>query len=255
MSLTNGFLGGDTASAQFSEAFRQIAGDGVCARGGLLALTVSGFYATLSTGYAIAAGRFVESDEPVTLRIPSPWDQDDRTDAIAAVVEEKGRSVTLQLLEGVDQEDLPPDCVPLYFIRVRRGAGNLTMEAVTDVRPYVVPLSRLTPGALRAYQFLKSGIDLQVNAILAQAQQVSNKADAAIANLDAAIRQAGGMPEVGELMTARRQPVPVREWLPCAGGPVPEAYPALSALLDGTMPDIPGDRYKTYIYGGAPTGG
>lgn len=82
---------------------------------------------------------------------------------------------------------------------------------------------------------------------------VIEKANAAILELDKQIQQAGGGAEIGELMTARHPPSEAG-WLLCDGGEVPAAYPALSALLGGTLPEIPGGRYKTYIFGGTAVG-
>ena len=91
---------------------------------------------------------------------------------------------------------------------------------------------------------------------MAMSQEVGQKADAAIVELDAAIQQAGGGPKVGDLMTARQHPEPATEWLLCDGGRVPEAYPALDAMLDGTLPNLSQaeDRYRSYLYGGTPVG-
>ena len=256
MSLTCGFglgePGTEYTSAQFSEAFRQITGDGVCAMGGKLALTISGFVANLSTGYALTAGRWVENDEPLLLTLPLSGNYNDRVDAIAANVDKEVRKAALEILSGVDPAT-PPDGT-LYLIRIKRGATSLTEENVTDLRQYILPLSELSAGALRAYDFLTSGIDREVARLIALSGQAVDKANAAIADIDAAIQRTGGGPTIGELMTARKHPEPATAWLTCGGGPVPDKYPELFAMLNGTLLDIPAvaGRYQTYIFGGSP---
>lgn len=254
MALTCGFglgeLGTEYNSRQFSDAIRQISGDGVCVMGGKLEMIISGFAVKLSTGYALTAGRWIENDEPFLLMIPPSGSHEDRVDAVVANVDEETRKAALEILSGVDPA-APPDGT-LYLIHIKRGAAFLTAENVTDIRQYVIPLSELSAGALRVYEFLASGIDREVARLMALSEKLVDKADAAIAELDAEIQRLGGGPGLGELMTARRKPVPAAGWILCDGGDVPRAYPELSALLGGKLPDIPGERYPTYIYGGTP---
>lgn len=269
MSLTYGFaLGGLTTSKEFSYALHAVVGDGVAPPGGRLALSVNGFTVTVSSGYALAAGRWVENEDPLTMNVQISGNTDDRTDALVVRADYAARTAGLELLVDVDPDAIRANpailrndeaySVFLYFIRVRRGVTSLTPADVTDLREdgalcgRVVPLSAIAGDVLRVYEFLLSGIDNEVARILGLGDQVAQKADTAIAELDKAIRQAGGTADVGELLTSRRPPAPAEEWLLCDGGAVPAEYPALSTMLGGTLPNIPGTRYQTYIYGGAP---
>lgn len=267
MALSYGFCLGDEdaqhTAAQLSGAVRQTAGDGVCRVGGQLALTLSGFAASLSPGYVLAGGQWLKSDEPVLLTLPRPDLSGDRVDAIAACVDYAARTAAFGVLERVDPENLRAlqteqrYCMPLYLVRVRRGASGLSEEDVIDVREYVAPLSALTAGAQRAYRFVTSGIDREVARLLDLGRQAADRADSAADALNAAAGQAGGTAAVGELRTGRTAPLPAEEWVLCDGGAVPAAYPALSALLSGVLPDLSGaaKRYRTYIYAGPPAKG
>lgn len=271
MSLTYGFaLRPDDDSADFSNAIHAVIGDGVAQEGGRLGLSVNGFAATVSSGYAFAAGRWVQNDEPLALSVQAAGNTGDRTDAIAVRVDYGERRAALEVLTGIDPAAIRADpaivrndleyVVVLYLIRVRRGATTLSPSDVTDVRAdgtlcgSVVPLSAVAGDVLRVYQFLTSGIDAEVARLIGLSEQLVQKADEAIAGLDEAIQKAGGGAEIGELLTARRAPVPAEEWLLCTGGRVPPEYPALSGLLGGRLPRLStaADRYRTYIYGGPP---
>lgn len=271
MSLTYGpTLRPEDSATGFCEAFHAIAGDGVTLQGGRLKLTINGFSAGLSSGYALASGRWVENDEPFTLTVPASGNNEDRTDALAVRVDHRARTAALEVLVDVDPAVLRADMAPLrndetysillYLIHVRRGATALTPDDVTDLREdsafcgQVVPLSAVAGDVLYIYRFLTSGIDQEVARLIGLSEQVVTRADTAIDELDAAIQQAGGGSVVGELMTSRHPPSETG-WFLCDGGAVPDGYPELSAILKGTLPNIPGGRYKTYIYGGTPAGG
>lgn len=269
MSLTYGFtLQPTDDSTAFSNALHAIVGDGITLESGRFALTINGFTATVSSGYGMAAGRWAENDEPLALSIQPGGNNDDRTDALVMRVNYEARKAAIEVLLNVDPAAIRENpairrtddeyCVFLYFIRVRRGSTSLTPDDVTDLREdnhlcgRVVPLSAISGNVLYIYNFLLSGIDQEVARLIGLSDQVAQKADAAIAELDGAIKKAGGAPKIGELMTSRRPPTPGNKWLLCDGSAVPAEYPALSGLLDGVLPNIPGERYKTYIYGGAP---
>jgi len=271
MSLTYGpALGPADSATGFCDAFHAIAGDGVTLQGGRLKLTINGFSVGLSSGYALASGRWVENDEPFTLTVPASGNNEDRTDALAVRVDHRARTAALEVLVDVDPAALRADMAPLrndetysillYLIHVRRGATALTPDDVTDLREdsafcgQVVPLSAVAGDVLYIYRFLTSGIDQEVARLIGLSEQVVTRADTAIDELDAAIQQAGGGSVVGELMTSRHPPSETG-WFLCDGGAVPDGYPELSAILEGTLPNIPGGRYKTYIYGGTPAGG
>lgn len=257
MSLTYGFaLKNTDNSAEFSNAMKVVFGDGITLEGGQFAVSINGFNATLSSGYALADGHFLKNDEPFVLMIGPSGNNDDRTDAIAVRVDYDNRIAFPEILVDINPEEIQThaDLFPMYLIRVRRGATSLTLNDVTDIRgDRIVPLSAISEKVLYIYNFLLSGIDQQVAHIVELSNQVADKADTAIAELDTSIKNAGGMPDIGELTTSRHPPKPVSEWLLCNGENVPDEYPDLSEMLDGTLPEIPGDRYQTYIYGGALT--
>lgn len=268
MSLTSGFALIDTDNSKdFADALYNVAGDGVTPQGGRFNLSVNGFTASLSSGYALAAGRWIANDEPIPIYISPPGNNEDRVDAIAVRVDYEARKASLEVLLDVDPVAIKANpsllrddgqyVVVLYLIRVRRGITALTPDDVTDLRDdvdlcgRVLPLSAIAGDVIYIYGFLTGGIDAEVARLVSLSNAVVAKADAAIAQLDAEIQQAGGGAEIGELMTSRH-PSSETGWLLCDGEAVPAAYPTLSAMLNGTLPDIPGDRYKTYIFAGAP---
>lgn len=269
MSLTYGFaLGTSTTSQDFSHAFQALAGDGVTQFGGRFGLSVNGFSITVSSGRALAAGRWLENSEPLDMSVQISDNNEDRTDALAVRADDTQRKTALEILTGVNPDAIRADLslirndetysVLLYFIKVRRGSTALTLEDVTDLRDdgdlcgAIVPLSDISGDAIRVYNYLLSGIDDEVDALILQSKQIEEKADTAIAELDSKIQRAGGT-EIGELLTSRNPPAPTDEWLLCDGGTVPAEYTTLYEMLGGTLPQIAGDRYQTYIYGGAPS--
>lgn len=271
MSLTYGFaLRAADSSKDFADALYNVSGDGVTPQGGRFNLSVNGFTVSLSPGYALAAGRWVENDEPLPLYIPPPGNNEDRVDAIAVRVDYEARKASLEVLLDVDPVAIKANpsllrddgqyVVVLYLIRVRRGVTALTPDDVTDLRDdadlcgRVLPFSSIAGDVIYIYGFLTGGIDAEVAQLVSLSNAVVAKADAAITRLNAQIQQAGGGAEIGKLMTSRHPPSETG-WLLCNGGAVPAAYPTLSTMLDGVLPNIPGDRYKTYIFGGAPEGG
>ena len=269
MSLTYGFCLDELASmydsAQFSEAFHAVAGDGITQSGSMLSVNINGFSATVGTGYALAAGRWLSNDDPLVLIVQPSGNNDDRTDALAVRVNYKTRKAALELIADADVDKLPNSLrsddeysIILYLIRVPRGATTLTPENVTDLRMdpnlcgTVVPLSAISEDVLYIDRFLTSGIDEKVERILSLCKAVVDKADAAILALDSAIRKAGGGAQVGELQIVRSPPD--SGWLLCDGGLVPSEYPVLAGLIGNNLPDIsrPYDRYRTYIFAGSP---
>lgn len=272
MALSCGFCLGEEpelyTSAQFSDAIQALVGDGITQYGARFALTVNGFTATAASGYALAAGRWLENDEPLSLPIQTAGNTKDRTDALVIRVDYEGRKAYLEILTDIDAAAILEDPsklrgageygILLYMIRVRRGVTSLSPEDVTDFRAdgalcgTIVPLSAVSGNVLYVYQFLKSGIDAEVARLIALSNQIIKKAEQSIEELNSAIQQAGGTAEIGELLTARKAPEPSAEWLLCDGGAVPAEYPELSELLNGTLPKLSqlGDRYRTYIYAG-----
>lgn len=277
MSLTYGFCLDDITStydsAQFADAFHALLGDGITPQGARFALTINGFTATLASGYALAAGRWVHSDEPLALALNPSGNNDDRTDALVVRVDYEARKAVLEVLVDVDAAAIRADpsllrngaeySRVLYFLRVRRGTTALSPEDVTDMRAdenlcgTITPLSALSKSVLYIYNFLVSGIDQEVARLIGLSNQAIQKADAAIDRINREIQASGGSPHIGELMVSRVVPTPENEWLLCTGEAVPPQYPKLSELLGGTLPEIAAqiERFQIYIYGGKPEEG
>lgn len=271
MSLSYGFgLGGTTTAADFAGAFHALFGDGVTEYGTRFNLLINGFSVVLYSGYAMAAGYWLENDEPAQIMLGASGNRDDRTDALAVRVNYAERKAEVVVLKDIDAAAIRADpslirdsdgcSIILYLISVRRGVSTLTPADVEDVRGdtalcgHIMPLSRVAGSVLYIYNFLTSGIDERVDAIVAQSNALIAKAAAQILALEKVAENAGGIPEIGELTQCRREPSPEDEWVLCDGATVPDEYPTLSLLLDGTLPNISTatDRYRTYIYGGEP---
>ncbi len=263
MALTYGFcLGSDTTlytAKQFSEAVHKAFGDGVCEWGKKFETSVNGLSLTVGTGFGLVAGHWVKNDEPLQISVQPGPSHTDRTDLLVLQADEKARTATLALLPGTAPDALPdePYIVPLYSLHVQRGATSLLPDDLTDLRAFVPPLSAVSADALRAYDFVSGGIDREIARILGLSQQVVDKGSAAIEHINAVMENKNAGPGIGELQTAHDHPLPVLQWLLCDGRPVPAAYPALSALLGGTLPHIiPDDsRFPTYIFAGKPQEG
>ena len=274
MGLTYGFCLGDdsaqyTADA-FSRAFRAITGDGVTSHGRRFAASPNGFTLTVGTGYGFVDGRYVQNTEPLRLTVQPPGSRADRTDALCLRVDHDRRKASVEIVEGMDAAAIRADpsllrqgdavSVVLYFIRVRRGATYIDAADITDVRAEsglcdaVHTLSALTARAAHVHAYFTSDIGAKFDALEQAVTSLAEAADAKVQALERQIAGAGAAYIPGDLTTARTPPTPANEWLLCDGGPVPDAYPLLTLLLTGTLPDISraADRYKTYIYGGQP---
>lgn len=271
MALSYGIgLGGTTTAVDFAGAFHALFGDGVTEYGTQFNLLINGFSMTLYSGYAMAAGYWLENDEPTQIMLGASGNRDDRTDALAVRVNYTERKAEIAVLKDIDAAAIRADptlirdsdgySIILYLISVRRGVSTLTPADVEDVRGdtalcgHIMPLSRIAGSVLYIYNFLTSGIDERVDAIVAQSNVLIAKAAAQILAMEKEAEKAGGIPEIGELTQCRRSPTPADEWVLCNGGAVPASYPALNELLDGTLPDIctATDRYRTWIYAGSP---
>lgn len=268
MALSYGFCldGIDSlyTSAQFSEAFQAVFGDGICVYGRQFELAeILNFTVTIGTGYAIAAGRWLENDENLALTLTPSSNYEDRYDAVAIRVDYEARKVSLEILADVDPTAPPRNekeyCIFLYVIFVKRGATVLSADDITDVRAdqtvcgYIKPFSDISSDVEYIYTFLRSGIDEDVARILARGQEVIDYAEGVIVDLDAKISAVVGT-AIGDTTTSLTRPLPNREWLLCDGASVPPEYPELSILLGGTLPNLSpeDDRWKTWIYAGAP---
>jgi len=273
MALDYGFcldeLEKEYTSTQFSEAVHALIGDGLTKQGAQFSATVNGFSATLASGYALAAGRWLKSDEPQTLQFPVSSNNTDRVDALAVHVDYEARTGTLAVLENVNPEAIRENLgvirnaagynLILYFVRIRRGATTLSPEDVTDVRSEdalcgaITPLSEISEKVLYIYAFLTGGIDRAVQRILDLGKAVEKKAEDTITELDEAITRKRGV-AVGDVIVSLSQPLPAQEWLLCNGGSVPAEYAALRTMLGGTLPNVrrADGRFQGYIYAGAP---
>lgn len=271
MPLSYGFCLGDITSeytsAQFSDAIHSITGSGISLEGAQFSVTVSGFNATVASGYAIAAGRWLQNDSPHTLAMPPSGSNGDRVDALAVHVDYKERKVFLTVLEGVDPVAIRENLgiirgeteynLILFFVRIRRGATTLSPEDITDVRAEeglcgcITPLSHISADVLYVYEFLTGGIDREIQRILDMGKAVEDKANSAIAALDEAISRKRGV-AIGDVIVTLSHPVPQREWLLCNGGTIPAEHQALRAEIGAKLPLVsPKDnRWKGYIYAG-----
>lgn len=261
--ITIGFALGQSGvwtAGQFSEIMRLAAGDGVCLWGGAFAPELSGMTVTLATGFALVGGRWLKSDSPVSLSFPPPSIHADRVDAVAVCVEEGSKRVVLRVLAGVDLSGLHEGVMDtadgpalvLYTSLIRRGAQSA--GELADHRRMLPTLEETTAQVLRAYDFAVSGVDQEVERLLALAQAAVDKASAAVEELDKTLQAAGRAPAVGDLATARVRPGD--HWLLCSGGPAPPQYPALALLTGPLLPDVtpPDPRLGTWIFAGEPAG-
>lgn len=268
MALTYGFcLDADETtytSEDFAEAFHAVFGNGVCQYGSQFALSdINNFTFTLGTGYAICRGRWLESDEPVSLTLQPAGNYDSRYDAVAVRVDYLTKKTTLEILTDVDPEAPPRNdkgyCIYLYLIYVGRGETVLEQSNFLDARGntalcgYITPLSEISGDVEYIYNFLKSGIDQEVARIIGLSNEQVKKAEDAIAELDKQISAVRGT-AIGDTLVSLGHPAPANEWLLCDGSPVPDGYPALSAILGGTLPLLTArdTRYKFWIYAGTP---
>lgn len=270
MSLTYGFaLQPTDNSADFANALHAITGDGITSYGGRFAInSVNGFTVTLSAGLAFAAGRWLKNDETHRLTVQPSWNNADRTDALVCRVDYAAREAALEILVDVDPNVIRADLsilrnideysVFLYFINVKRGVTSLSPSNVTDLRAdaalcgSVVPHSSIARNVLYVYNFLLSGIDEEVARLVGLSKEVEARADAAIEELDETLQKVSGAAQVGELLICRNPPSDKDggSWVLCDGSAVPAEYRELSKLLGGTLPNLPGERYRTYIYAG-----
>lgn len=273
MALSYGFcLGAAEAqddARQLCEAFHALVGDGVCDYGDRFSLTSEGLTATLAPGFALVHGRWLRSDEPLSLTFAPSGNWADRYDAIVLQVEADARTVSLKILTDVSPAALRADAgllrdkaaygIVLYLVRIRRGATSLSAGDVTDHRGdpalcgYVAPMSRWGADILHIYRFLTSGIDEEVARLLGLSEAICQKADVAVADMEDAIQ--GVSPTwVGDITSSRFPPTPADAWLLCDGTSVPEAYPELYTVLGGVLPSlsVADSRFCSYIYSGPP---
>ena len=133
MSLSYGFCLDDQSSmynsAQFSDAFHAVVGEGITPQGARFSVTVNGFTVKVGSGYALVAGRWLENDEQISMTVKASENNDDRTDALVVRVDYKARKAALEVLVNVEPDKLPEALrnedeynVILYLIRVRRGS-------------------------------------------------------------------------------------------------------------------------------------
>ena len=269
MSTSYGFsLQPTDTSADFANALYNIVGDGVAQHGGQFALTVNGYRLTVASGYGFAGGRWIENDEPLTLNVQAAWNNEDRTDAIVARVDYGSRMVSLEVMADVDVDAIRENpalvrneteyCVILFLIRVRRGATSLSLADIIDFRAdselcgTVLPLSAVAGDVFRVYRFLTAGIDAAVDRVAELSEAALIEADEKLAALNEEIKAVDGAPQIGELLYTCVTPNPQNEWLLCDGGVVPSEYSELRGMIGLLLPNIPGEKHRTYIYAGTP---
>lgn len=105
MSLSYGFcLGEDDtqySSEQFSDAFRAAFGDGICPYGGQFLVSASDtMNVSLATGFALVGGRWVKSDETVSLPVQPSDNTFDRYDAVVLAADTAAKTVEAQGCPG-----------------------------------------------------------------------------------------------------------------------------------------------------------
>lgn len=256
MALTYGLCLGPSSAKDSAmnlcAAITQLTGDGVCSEGSRFEPVADSMALILGSGFGLAAGHWVENDSPLGLEVSPGWPHSDRQDIVAMQTDKKERTVNLTVLENADLNHLPtsPYSVPLFLVKVKRGATNLLDGDVTDMRQYIPKLSEMGPEGLRAYEFTRGGIDQEVERVLAFGQRVINEAKQAVNSMSRYIEQSGVGPGIGEFTTGRLSPG--AGWLLCNGGYIPSQYRELKALLGSYLPNITheDERYSTWVYGG-----
>lgn len=273
MALNYGFCLGDLnreyTSKEFSDAINAVFGDGVSEYGMQFSVSVNGFQPSVDSGYAVAAGRYLENDAREVLTISPSSNTEDRTDAIVVRVDHADRKVELAVLEDVDPEAIEQDasiirdsskyCLVLYFVKVRRGVTTLAPDDVTDARGntsvcgYLKPLSAIAGSILSVYDFVVSGFEQKVSELLQNGDFVIRTGERALAALETVVEESTGF-YLGDVVIAVNKPGRAADWLLCDGSNVPDSYPELSELLDGVLPDLPqvDTRLRAWIYTGAP---
>ena len=151
--------------------------------------------------------------------------------------------------------------IVLCSILVRMGTTQILPEDLTDTRGdsslcgIISPLSEVANQIIYVDQFLKSGIDQEVDRLEKLAESIMDKANDTIGSIEQIMNKANVSSRVGDVKTLHGDP-PSPSWLLCDGSNVPSSYPELMRLLsDGKLPNIQwtDSRFKSYIYAGTPT--
>ena len=274
MSLSYGFCLGEEdslyGSAQFSQAFQAIVGDGVCPSGGKLQVsTTETMKVSLATGFALLVGRWFRSDEAISLTVQPADNHFDRYDAIVVRADLKLKSISVIVAKGnaavVPQKYTPARNHDLYeivlcHIFVRMGTTQILSTDITDTRAdkslcgMIMQLSDISEKVLRVYRFLELGIDKRIDALTGQANAIIKKGDDVIASIGSAMTNANISKAVGEIEILYKSPKPEKEWLRCDGKPIPAEYETLHKLLNGRLPDLTkeGRRFCPWNFAGSP---
>lgn len=274
MSLSYGFCLGEEgvqySSEQFSAAFRAAFGDGICPYGGQFLVSASDtMNVSLATGFALVGGRWVKSDETVSLPVQPSDNTFDRYDAVVLAADTAAKTVEARVVQGkaaaFPQKHTPTRDGTVYevllcHILVRMGTSQILAADLEDTRAdpalcgMVTQLAGTAASVLYVYDFLTSGVDQVVAERMAEAEAILQKGEETIAAIEKATQAAGITKPIGEIEIVRTSPSPATEWLLCDGGAVPETYPVLRELVGSTLPDIaPNDnRFSAWIYGGKP---
>lgn len=277
-----GVEGSETTSAEFSDVFHHLFGDGICPYGARFNIEAGGttMRLTIGTGYAFVAGRWCKVTEATQLVVPVASNNYDRYDAVVLRANLASKEVELLVVQG-RVAAIPDKYVPvrndevyelvLYNVFVGMGVTGIGQSNVEDVRRneqlcgYVTTLQDVAGGVLKVYDYLVgNGITEKIDDVLLQAQNIMlscteraeaivEKADNTVADITAAMDAASVNVAIGTVEYFLKAPSVASGWLLCDGSAVPSEYPALSALVDGVMPNIqsPG-RTTAYMYAGQP---
>lgn len=275
MSLTYGFcLGGEnseTTSSEFSLALYSAFGSGVCSYGNKLPVSApGGMNLSVGTGFAMVQGRWFKSDDVETLSLQPANNNFDRYDAVVIRANIPEKSLSLEVVQG-KASAFPSPYVPtrngdlyeivLCSVLVRMGTTQILPEDLTDTRGdsslcgIISPLSEVANQIIYVDQFLKSGIDQEVDRLEKLAESIMDKANDTIESIEQIMNKANVSSRVGDVKTLLGDPTS-SSWLLCDGSSVPSSYPELMKLLsDGKLPNIQwtDSKFKSYIYAGTPT--
>ena len=274
MGLTYGFgLGPEDTlytSAEFSDAFFHVFGNGVTKYGRQFSILSNGFSVTVNTGYALVNGRYVENSEVFRKIVPYPYDDRDRVDAVMLTIKYLEREAVLDIVEDVDMDAVLANpsllrnryeysCV-LYFIKMMSGTPSISPDDIIDVRGnsevcgYIERLSNITNIVLYLYRYFTVDIEEEIDKLFKMVEELAKRCDEQIEAINKQIYYKGADYSVGDLYQGRKNPEPENEWVLCDGQAIKPIYLDLRHLIGGTAPNISkqNDRYRTYIYAGQP---
>ena len=267
MALTYGFClgeeGAHNTAGEFAGAFHAAFGDGAA---GMEITPVTLMTLEVGEGLAMAGGYWLKLDDPEQLTAQASDNHFDRWDCVLVRVDLLARSATLELVKGlagaIPEKYVPVRNdevyeLPLAHVLIRMGATQILASDITQAEEAapLQPMDTVSNGVIQVYNFLNGGIDQVVEGLEEQAQDIMDQADKTIEEIEEAMQTAAISKPLGEVEILLDPPTPAKEWLPCDGTPVPQAYPQISALVGETMPDFPqyDSRFSAWMYAGQPT--